>query len=333
MSPPLREEARATGIDRAGADNLAAIDCGTLSTRLLVSTPAGAPLQRRATITHLGEGVDRSGYLSPAGVERALGALRDYRRVMDGLGVARARMVGTSALRDAANRDVFSERAASVMGVELELLAGEAEAELSFAGATGDLPAQEAPYLVADIGGGSTELVSGPEPWAAVSLDLGCVRVAERFFRQDPPTADELAHARRFLEEQYRHASTQAPALARARCLVGLAGTVSALACVDLGLRAYDRRVVHHHRLSRRAVDGALGRLAALPAQARSSVPGIEPARAPFILAGTVVLSMLMAFFGFDDCTVSEADILDGLVLTLVARGRPGTAAGSIPES
>ena len=175
--------------------NVAAVDCGTFSTRLLVCGPGGEPLVRLMKVTALGEGVDRSRSLAAPAMDRALTALRDYRRVMDDLDVRRARMVGTSALRDAGNRDLFCEEAARAIGTELELLSGQDEAALSFSGATRELPAETGPWLVADIGGGSTELVVGPRPAGACSLDLGCVRVTERFLHHDPPTPAELGAA------------------------------------------------------------------------------------------------------------------------------------------
>ena len=304
--------------------NVAAVDCGTFSTRLLVCGPAGEPLVRLMRITALGEGVDRSRSLSAAAMDRALTVLREYRQVMDQHDVHRARMVGTSALRDADNRELFRQEATKVVGAELELLSGQDEAALSFSGATRELRPGTGPWLVADIGGGSTELVVGPEPAGACSLDLGCVRVTERFLHHDPPAPAELAAAAAWLSEQYRRAEADIPALGGARTLVGLAGTVSALACYDQGLAAYDRQAVHHYRLSRQAVERAAHDLARMPAAQRRGRPGIEAARAPVIVGGTVVLATLMAHFGFDDCLVSESDILDGLAWSLLARaGHP----------
>lgn len=308
--------------------NLAAIDCGTLSTRLLVSASDGTTIVRRTQITGLGQGVDRCGLLEPEAVGRVLGVLRDYREIMDQLGVVAARLVGTSALRDAANRALFSQPAADIVGAPLELLAGAEEARLSFLGATAELAPGDGPWLVADIGGGSTELVAGPSPSGAVSLDLGCVRVTERFLAHDPPAPAELATARSWLSAQFAQAEASVPALHEASTLVGLAGTVSALACFDQGLVTYDRGAVHHYRLSRPAVERALSQLAPEPAARRSGLPGIEAARAPFIVAGALVLETLMAHFGFDECLASESDILDGLVLGLTSVFRAAGPAG-----
>jgi exopolyphosphatase/guanosine-5'-triphosphate,3'-diphosphate pyrophosphatase len=299
--------------------NYAAIDCGTLSTRLLVSGPRGEPLARMVRITGLGRGVDGSGSLKPEAVQRALAVLVEYRGVMDRLDVGAVRMVGTSALRDSTNRASFCEPAARIVGTRLELLSGDEEAALSFRGATAELDPSTGPWFIADIGGGSTELVVGPEPYGACSLQLGCVRVSERFLRHDPPALSELAAAVAWLADQYAKATAGAPALEGARGLVGLAGTVSALARLDQGLVVYERDKVHHHRLSRSFVAGALQRLARLPAAGRGALPGIEQARAPFVVGGVLVLATLMDHFGFDECLVSESDILDGLTWALRA--------------
>ncbi len=305
--------------------NFAAVDCGTLSTRLLISDRRGEQIVRLMRVTGLGEGVDRARALRPEAVDRALSVLREFRAVMDELDVRAARMVGTSALRDAANRASFSAAAQEVVGTPLLLLSGEEEAALSFLGATAELPSTEGPWLVADIGGGSTELVVGPEPSAARSLDLGCVRLTERFLHHDPPTGEELAAARAWLGAQFEQAEAEEPALGSAHALVGLAGTVSALASYDQGLRSYDHDAVHHYRLSRAAVEAALAGLASRPATGRAGLPGIEPGRAPVIVGGALVLATLMAHFGFDECLVSESDILDGLVITLIRLDRTPT--------
>ena len=297
--------------------NYAAVDCGTLSTRLLVTGPGGEPLARLMQVTGLGQGVDRTGSLRPDAVTRALAVLEQYRRVMDHHDVAAARMVGTSALRDASNRASFSEPASAIIGAPLELLSGAEEAALSFLGASMGLPSDSGPWFMADIGGGSTELVVGPRPAGYCSLQLGCVRVTERFFEHDPPRPEELAEAAGWLSSRYAEAVQQEPALASGRAMVGLAGTVSALACFDQGLVTYDRDRVHHYRLSRPAVERALGQLAATPAEERAHRPGVEPARAPYIVGGTLVLATLMSHFGFGQCLVSESDILDGLTQEL----------------
>lgn len=306
----------AAGWPNSCVGNVAAVDCGTLSTRLLVSGPDGWPRERLMRITRLGEGVDRTRRLAPAAVERTLEVLRDYRGVMDEHAVGALRMVGTSALRDAANREVFTTTANAVVGAPVELLSGSEEAGLSLLGATSDLAPGTGPWLMVDIGGGSTELAVTPT--RAVSLDLGCVRVTERFFHHDPPTPAELGQARRWLVGQLEAAERAVPELASASDLVGLAGTVAALACWAQGLESYQRSKVHHFRLSYGVVQEALAQLSALPAAGRAGLPGIEPARAPLIVGGILVLETVMAHFAHPECLVSEADILDGLVMTLL---------------
>jgi exopolyphosphatase/guanosine-5'-triphosphate,3'-diphosphate pyrophosphatase len=280
-------------------------------------------------ITRLGEGVDRSGLLLPDAIERTLAVLREYQGLMAEHEVQTARMVGTSALRDASNRALFSKPAAELIGTEMELLSGQDEAALSFLGATAELSADSAPWLVADIGGGSTELVVGPRPFGARSLDLGCVRVTERFLRHDPPTGDEIAEAEAWLKAQYHEAEAEVPALRLGHTFVGLAGTVSALARFDQGLVSYDRKVVHHYVLARQSVERALVDLAGRPAAHRAGLPGIEEGRAELIVGGALVLATLMAHFGFEVCLVCESDILDGLVLTM--RTGPGDRHAAPP--
>ncbi len=317
---------------RALSRAVAAVDCGTNSTRLLVGGPDGAPRARLMRITRLGQGVDRDRRLAPAAIERTVAVLREYRAVMDGHGVERVRMTATSAARDATNREGFFAAAAEVIGVRPELLSGEEEGRLSFAGATAELAPETGPWLVVDIGGGSTELIGGPSPdggpTAVRSLDVGCVRLTERYLTSDPPTPAQVAHARRQVATLLEQAERDEPEFRTGRTLVGLAGTVAALAAVDQGLEAYDRARVHHYRLRRDSVERWLATLAGEPAAARRRRPGMEPQRADVIVGGTVVLAEIMRHFDFDTCLTSEADILDGLVASLRDRGGPGVHAG-----
>ncbi len=303
---------------------VAAVDCGTNSTRLLVATTAGRTVERRMTITRLGQGVDRTGALAPDAIERTVSVLRDYREVLDVHSVERVRATATSAARDATNNEAFLLPAAAAIGVPLEVLTGEEEGRLSFAGATAELVADPGPWLVADIGGGSTELAVGPpgRPAAVRSLDVGCVRLTERFLAHDPPWPEELDAARAHVESQLDSAVGEAPVLARAARLVGLAGTVAAAASLDLRLDRYDRDLVHHHVLRGATVSALVVELSALDADRRRLRPGMEEARADVIVGGLVVLDTLMAHFGLDACLVSEADILDGLAMTLAGPDR-----------
>jgi exopolyphosphatase / guanosine-5'-triphosphate,3'-diphosphate pyrophosphatase len=306
----------------------AAIDCGTNSTRLLIAHPRGATLQRLNRITRLGAGVDRTGRLAPDAVERTVSVLEEYRRAMDRHGVAKVRMTATSAARDAENREEFFSAAEAVVGTRPELLSGDEEGRLSFDGATSELDPGTGPWLVVDIGGGSTELVAGPANGgrahlAVRSLDVGCVRLTERFLASDPPAAGEIESARRFVAALIARAVEQEPGLAGGHALVGLAGTVACLASVDQGADEYDRDRVHHYVLTLDRVDQMLERLSSLTADQRRLVPGVEWARADVIVGGTIVLDQIMRQFSFDECLTSEADILDGLVLSLA----PGAGA------
>jgi exopolyphosphatase/guanosine-5'-triphosphate,3'-diphosphate pyrophosphatase len=307
----------------AGAPSraFAAIDCGTNSTRLLVSGADGAPVERLMRITRLGRGVDRDRRLAPAAIERTVAVLRDYRAVMDGHGVEHVRMTATSAARDATNREEFFAAAAEVIGVRPELLSGDEEGRLSFAGATAELARETGPWLVVDIGGGSTELIVGPGadggPIAVRSLDVGCVRLTERYLTSDPPAPAQVAHTRRQVATLLEQAERDEPQFRSGRTLVGLAGTVAALAAIDQGLEGYDRARVHHYLLRRGAVERWLATLAGEPAAARRRRPGMESERADVIVGGTVALAEVMRHFDFDRCLTSEADILDGLVASL----------------
>jgi exopolyphosphatase/guanosine-5'-triphosphate,3'-diphosphate pyrophosphatase len=308
------------------AGPVAAIDCGTNSTRLLVAGPGGAPLVRLMRITRLGQGVDGSRRLAVDAISRTVAVLKEYREVMDLHRVGRVRMTATSAARDAANRDDFFSAAEEAVGTRPELLEGPEEARLSFVGATAELDPVDGPWLVADIGGGSTELAVGPAPGAdrftpvAVrSLDIGCVRLTERFLAADPPGADAIAAAMANVEALLAEVSVVEPAFSGPAVLVGLAGTVAALASLDQRLGGYERDRLHHHVLTRTAVEGLLAELAPLDLSGRRHRPGMEAERADVIVGGTVVLVALLRHFDIDRCLTSEADILDGLIMTLLA--------------
>jgi len=297
---------------------IAAVDCGTNSTRLLVADADGRPLERLMRITRLGQGVDATGRLAPDAVERCLAALGEFRLVMDGLGVGRGRLAATSAARDAANGDEFLRSAGKVTGLVPELLSGRDEGRLSMAGAVADLDPDDGPFLVLDIGGGSTELVAGNGPddpgLAAVSLQMGCVRISERFFAGDPPSAAELAAAGDEVAAQVEVAVAAHPRFLDTRRLVGLAGTVSTLASLDLGLAVYDRDRIHHRVLGAADVGRWFHDLAADTRAERLARPGMVPGREDVIVGGALILDTVMRRIGFDECLVSEADILDGLV-------------------
>jgi exopolyphosphatase/guanosine-5'-triphosphate,3'-diphosphate pyrophosphatase len=309
---------------------VAALDCGTNSTRVLISGEDGEIVDRQMRVTRLGEGVDTNRRLSPEAIERTLAVLRDYRVRMDANNVSRARMVATSAARDAANSSEFLSAAAQVTGVTPELLSGDDEGRLSFRGATADLPASDEDgvkragpaqvELVVDIGGGSTELVVGtPGEWDSVrvlSLNIGCVRVTERFLHSDPPTEPELEEARRVVRAELEKAK-EFFALEPAERIIGLAGTVSTLGSLSLGLADYERSRVHHSVLSISDVEMWLYKLASETTSARKDLAGMDPGRADVIVGGALILSEVMSTFERAICVVSEADILDGMVASL----------------
>jgi exopolyphosphatase / guanosine-5'-triphosphate,3'-diphosphate pyrophosphatase len=271
-------------------------------------------------ITRLGEGVDATGKLDPEAISRTLSVLAEYRSSMDEHRVARARLVATSAVRDAANGDEFLQAASEVTGVRAELLSGIEEGALAFAGATADLDLPPEQVVIIDIGGGSTELVTAAPEVRAVSLDLGCVRLTERFLDHDPPTAAELEATAGFVKAQLDRAAGELTALESAHLtLVGLAGTVSTLGALVLGLSHYDRERIHHFVLEASVVVEWSDRLAAETAAQRSEHPGMAPGREDVIVGGVIVLRETMARFGFPVCVVSEADLLDGIVASLAA--------------
>lgn len=306
---------------------VAAVDCGTNSTRLLVADEAGTTLAREMRITRLGQGVDETGSLAPDAIDRTLSVLRDYREAIVRLGVRKTRVVATSAVRDARNSSAFMSEAASVMGVTPEVLSGEDEGRLSFAGATahlGDERTSET-VLVVDIGGGSTECSIGhPRVDRAIldvvtkSLNIGCVRVSERFLCHDPPQSGELAQARHMVEREVAAARGALPTLGPESLLIGLAGTVSTLASLEYSVAHYDRARIHHAELSRDAVERWLEVLAGESASKRLLRPGMAEGRQDVIVGGVLILDVIMEQFGCGRCLVSEDDILDGLAATLL---------------
>jgi exopolyphosphatase/guanosine-5'-triphosphate,3'-diphosphate pyrophosphatase len=314
---------------RAGSrqEPVAAVDCGSNSTRLLVAGPKGATLDRLMRITRLGEGVDRTGRLSPEAIRRTVEVLDEYRDVLDRRGVIDVMATATSAVRDASNSRDFLEQAAKALGTEPRVLAGDEEGRLSYRGATAELDPEDGPFLVVDVGGGSTELVTAAGDAqggvVAVSLQVGCVRLTERYLRGDPPTAEEQANGRHFVAGLVSEALAEHPELGEARCVVGLAGTVSALVMLNLGLETYERQLVHHSHLARQDVDRLIRELAAVPLSKRRGRPGLEPDRADVIVGGAIVLGAVLDSVPFDQLLASESDILDGIVAALLDSREP----------
>lgn len=303
----------------------AAVDVGSNSVRLLVVDGAGRRLTRQLTITRLAAGVDRTGYLDDAALGRTLDTIARYRDLWVELGVdGPVHIAATSAVRDAADRARFFEGVRRVTGIDAEVLTGAEEAALSFAGAVAAVPVAAGPVAVVDIGGGSTELITGTVDGtvtASVSLQLGCVRLAERHLQADPPTATELDAARQLVDDQLARADAaltrSGGPLAEAATLIGVAGTATTLAALHAGLDRYEEDRIHGTRIPAPALAALTDRLAAMPTSLRARLGPMQPGREDVIHAGALILTATVARFGFDEVVVSEADSLDGLVASL----------------
>ncbi|MEU9857971.1 Ppx/GppA phosphatase family protein [Streptomyces sp. NPDC047974] len=300
---------------------VAGIDCGTNSIRLLVAdvhpdTGALVELDRRMTIVRLGQGVDKTGRLAPEALERTFAACRAYATVIKELGAEKIRFVATSASRDAENRQDFVDGVVAILGVEPEVISGDQEAAFSFTGATGSLPGDDR-RLVVDIGGGSTEFVVGTrEVEAARSVDIGCVRLTERHVRHDPVTAEEAEAIRADVRAALDLAAETVP-IASAATLVGLAGSVTTVAALALGLPEYDSEKIHHSRISAARVAEVTAMLLASTHDERAALPVIHPGRVDVIVAGALVLQEIVERVGATEVVVSEHDILDGIALSV----------------
>jgi exopolyphosphatase/guanosine-5'-triphosphate,3'-diphosphate pyrophosphatase len=295
---------------------VAAVDCGTNSIRLLVADVGGdtkTDVHREMRVVRLGQGVDRTGRLAPEALERTRAALVDYATTCHELGVERTRMVATSATRDASNREDFRAMVLDVLGAEPEVITGDEEAALSFDGATRGLDPADGPFLVMDIGGGSTELVLGTERVdAARSVDVGCVRLTERHLADDPPTVDQVAGAIADIDAALVLVRQSVP-VERARTAIGLAGSVTTVAALALDLPAYDARAIHLSRIPAECVQEVSDRLLAMTRDARAALPVMHPGRVDVIGAGALVLAILVDRLGLPEVLVSESDILDGI--------------------
>ncbi|MFI0239682.1 exopolyphosphatase [Streptomyces sp. NPDC016845] len=310
---------------------VAAIDCGTNSIRLLVAdadpgTGELVDLDRRMTIVRLGQGVDKTGRLAPEALERTFAACREYAEVIKEHGAEHVRFVATSASRDASNRDDFVRGVLDILGVEPEVITGEQEAAFSFTGATKELTGRadlDTPFLVVDIGGGSTEFVVGDEEVrAAHSVDIGCVRMTERHLVAqdgtvtDPPTAAQVEAVREDIVAALDRVAGLVP-LAEARTLVGLAGSVTTVAALALGLKEYDSAAIHHSRVSYEKVAELTEWLLTSTHDQRALNPVIHPGRVDVIASGALVLRLVMERTGAREVVVSEHDILDGIAWSL----------------
>jgi exopolyphosphatase/guanosine-5'-triphosphate,3'-diphosphate pyrophosphatase len=318
---------------------VAAIDCGTNSLRLLIADvdPVRhelADIERRMEIVRLGQGVDATGRLAPEALERTFRVLADYERLILATGVTAVRMVATSATRDASNAAEFSQGVQDTLGITPEVITGRAEARLSFAGATAELtapgpgPHPEPPYLVVDIGGGSTEFVLG-EPGAdpseagdlaEISVDIGCVRLTERHLHADPPAAAEVAAATADIDHALDDVAT-AIAVREARSLVGLAGSVTTVTAIALDLPVYDASKTHHARIPAHRVHEVTAELLTKTRTERAAIGSLHPGRVDVIGAGALVLDRVMQRFGFAELVTSEHDILDGIAWSIADGG------------
>jgi exopolyphosphatase/guanosine-5'-triphosphate,3'-diphosphate pyrophosphatase len=314
----------------AARRRVAVIDCGTNSVRLLVADVDPdrgelVDLARRMEIVRLGQGVDATGRLAPEALRRTFAALRDYANVIADSGATAVRMVATSATRDASNSDEFTSGVRQILGIDPEVISGSQEAYLSFSGATAELarfaggPAALAPpYLVTDIGGGSTEFVLGNPGSAAaaglsaISMNIGSVRLTERHLRADPPTPDQIAAATAEIDAALATAAESVP-VATAATLVGLAGSVTTVTAIALGLAAYDPNRVHHARVGAERVHEVTMLLLSQARAERAANPVIHPGRVDVIGAGALILDRVMKQFGFAEFVASEHDILDGI--------------------
>jgi exopolyphosphatase/guanosine-5'-triphosphate,3'-diphosphate pyrophosphatase len=307
---------------------VAAVDLGTNSTRMLVADIDDGSVDevvRRLKITRLGEGVDERKRLLPAPIARVRNVLTDFRREAEQLGAERTLVIATSAVRDAENGEAFLGEVEWSYGLQTRLLSGHDEAQLTFRGVSAGRELTD-DTLVVDIGGGSTELVAGSSSELRFhdSLDLGGVRLTERFLRSDPPTNAELGECAEAVETLL---AERIPSDLRPHVAIGVAGTITSIAALDLGLEEYDPERVHGHVISAEAARAQLERLASLPLAERRRLPALDPERAPVIVAGTVILAEVLRHFGFDSIEVSERDILDGAALEAASLPEPEEGA------
>jgi exopolyphosphatase/guanosine-5'-triphosphate,3'-diphosphate pyrophosphatase len=345
-------------MDRAGARRVAAVDCGTNSLRLLIAdVDPGlgqlADVQRRMEIVRLGQGVDATGMLAPKALDRTFAVLAEYAAAISDAGATAIRMVATSATRDAANAADFTAGVVTILGVGPEVITGSQEASLSFTGATAELAGQaagnhEPPFLVTDIGGGSTEFVlgrarephdraiadpagfmadgAGPDV-AGVSVNIGCVRMTERHLIGDPPDGDQIAAATADIDTALDEVAGTLD-VASAHTLVGLAGSVTTVTAIALGLTGYDPAAIHHAQISAASVHDVTTELLGQTRSQRALHGAMHPGRVDVIGAGALVLDRIMIRFGFAAVLASEHDILDGIAWSMVTgaaarQGRP----------
>jgi exopolyphosphatase/guanosine-5'-triphosphate,3'-diphosphate pyrophosphatase len=299
---------------------VAAIDCGTNSIRLLIADIDGSnfrEIYRTMEIVRLGQGVDQNKAFHPDAIARTLAAVDLFAQEISKRGVEHIRFCATSATRDATNRELFIDGVKELLGVEPEVISGEEEARLSFIGATKEFASSDAPFLVVDIGGGSTEFVYGhSDVEFAKSVNIGCVRMTERNIHSDPPKAEEIDNARRDIQEAIAVAASVVP-ITKAKTLIAVAGTATSVAASALNLESYDRHLIHLSRVSAEQTHHVAITFAAMNAEQRSHIGFLHPGRADVFAAGSLVLSEIMKATGAKEFVASEADILDGIAWSL----------------
>jgi len=299
---------------------VAAIDCGTNSIRLLIADIDGnnfREIVRDMEIVRLGQGVDQTGQFHPDAIARTLAAVDKFAAEIAKRGVEKIRFCATSATRDATNRHLFVDGVRQRLGIELEVISGDEEAALSFAGAIKDLDPSNGPFLVVDIGGGSTEFVFGTSTVeAARSVNIGCVRMSERHFASDPATPEQIEAARTDIQEAIAQAAAVVP-ITKAKTLVAVAGTATTVAAAALELPEYDRYAIHLSRISAQQTHDAATMFATKTREQRISLGYMHPGRVDVIAAGSLVLSEIMKATGATEFVASESDILDGMAFSL----------------
>ena len=300
---------------------VAAIDCGTNSIRMLIADISGGKFKevlRDMEIVRLGQGVDENKSFHPDAINRTLAAVEKFKNQLAGKGVEKIRFCATSATRDAANRDLFIDGVRQILGVEVEVIPGEEEARLSFNGATKELLQSDAPFLVVDIGGGSTEFVYGnKEVEFAKSVDIGCVRMSERHLKSQPVEMSQVAQAIIDIDKAIAQAAAVVP-ISTAKTLVAVAGTATTIAAAALELETYDRYTIHLSRIPAEKVHKVSAAFQAMTKSEISNLGFMHPGRVDVITAGSLVLSRVMAATGATEFVASESDILDGMAWSLI---------------
>ena len=300
---------------------VAAIDCGTNSIRLLIADITNGKFQevlRTMEIVRLGQGVDENKSFHPDAIVRTLTAVKSFRDLIASKGVEKIRFCATSATRDAANRDLFIDGVREILGVQVEVIPGEEEARLSFLGATKELDQNQSPFLVVDIGGGSTEFVLGSEKVdSAKSVNIGCVRMSERHLTSQPPTMDQTAKAIVDIDFAISQAASVVP-ITTAKSLIAVAGTATTVAAAALELSEYDRYAIHLSRISAEKVHKVAQMFQSMSKDEIASLGYMHPGRVDVITAGSLVLSRIMAATGASEFVASESDILDGIAWSLI---------------